>query len=252
MSENQMFSEQEVVNMCFGAEGLPNPTLGKTTRYDVVIKPEEGLLPELVEKYVIEFNRIAKAKLRYDQDYISTELFQKYVNTLIKIRILTAREEKLHDLSPTRANTKVPVFLSYCLRQIGIAKDRQFGLLLAPAMCDSLKNAGNVLDAIGMQKVSDLLSELEDLGVKMVSGIARETTGSIGYMSTTIMEQMISGEATEFVCSHRMEHAVYGFLGAIIKAQQTHNVFSQFNVLYDPIEDYRLGLSLAVRGSGRS
>lgn len=248
MNDNQTLTQDAITQLAFG-EDCPKPMNIKLRRVDVGINPNRGLLQDLVDQYVIEINRLAKARLRYDDDFVDTETLFKYVCTLTHIRCSIAREEKLGAYNQLKYSIRVPMFISYCLSQMGQAKDAQFGLVLIPRYDGGEEN---LLSPIEMSHISDKLADLEEYGLKQVMGIDKNSTGNIGYMATNLAETTFGDENVQVVQSWRKDHEVNGIIGAVFAAQQLHGMFNHYNVMYGVLDEYRLAMSKLVRGSNRT
>lgn len=236
-----------IMTTMFGEE-VPKPAFQKLRRYDVEIDPRRGLLQDLILQYTIELNRLAKAKLRCDEDYVAPETLLNYVSTLVYMRCLITREERLNEYNALKYSVAVPTFISYCLSQMGQAKDPQFGLILVPKYGGDMKA---LLSPMEMKSISDQFADLEEYGLKQVKGMDKQVTGSIGYMATNLVQADCDGEKVESVVSWRKDHEVFGVISSVFAAQQLHNMFSTYNVKYGYLDEYRLGLSQIVRSTTR-
>lgn len=243
----QILTPDSIVETMFGGE-CQKPLNINIKRVDVEINPSRGLLQDLVDQYVIEINRLAKAKLRSNDDYISQEELFNYVNTLVYVRCLIAREEKLGEYNKLKYSARVPMFVSYCMSQMGQAKDNQFGLILIPKFAG---DSNRILKPIEMVAISDRIADLDEYGLKQVQGIDLNSAGNIGYMATNLAEVAVNGETSEVVQSWRKDHEVNGIIGAVFAAQQLHGMFNNYNVMYGVLDEYRLGLSQVVRSTTR-
>lgn len=241
-------TDSEIVQTMFGEE-CPKPMNISIKRVDVIIDPGRGLLQDLTDQYVIEINRLARARLRANDDYITPEELFSYMTTLILMRCRIAREEKLGEYNQLKYSVRIPTFIAYCLSQMGQAKDSQFGLILIPKFGGKEEN---IITPIEMRSISDKLGDLEEYGLKQVLGLDKSSTGSIGYMATNLAETAINGDTASVVQSWRKDHEVFGIIGAVFAAQQLHGMFTNYNVMYGILDEYRLGLSQIVRSTTKS
>lgn len=200
---------------------IQGPSLRPISKDTVIVSLGSAIIDDIVKAY----HRAVSNKMssRFREFDISEEELQAYFNTLVKYRVDGVNGKRVEKRS---RYLMIPSLLSLAILKIGRVEDRTLGIVLYPEF-----EPKDTLGIEEMERVSEVLLQIEDHGFSLVQGLPRDYIGD--------QEFMFFHHANGVVTRHN-DAAAPGIavLTAFFKFEQMHSLLS-FRVDYGLVEDYQ-------------
>lgn len=215
----------ERVNDLFGKPGI-----AKYQRVEVDLVPHDLFFSALVDRIHDEILRVSKAIS--NDEYMSRDEVEGYLQTLLWMRVNAVSENLSHEYTMLK-NLMVHPFFAVILDQIGLVRDTEFGLDFVPVISVEIQT----MSPVEMLNISDRLQVLEPIGFALIPiNVSKDRTGTLEFMSIQHIEGVVRGL--------RVNHSVYGFLGAMFANMAMYQTVGLIPpVLYGYDSNYRTYLS---------
>lgn len=208
-------------NLDFGSK----PTTVKLETIDVTINPEL-IINDFASAYLKELHRRNPEK--FEAVKLTEVELQEYFATLIRFRVLSIQPDRWVDWFRAKA-LYIPVWIQFCMAQVGIVIDRDRGLKFRPVM-DDLE-----YDMPKMLEISDKLQSFISDGVVLVKdAMPRGDEGDIETMSIALIEGYVMSQ-TKY--SHPISSYVAAFLGFTLKREIDFKML--YRIRYDDVDFVR-------------
>lgn len=202
-----------------------------TVIVNVEMNPSE-LMDCLADELLGELLRI-NPNVKIGTEAVEKQDMYRYLVTLVWMRVnitSDAYDKSAQIYFKLNKALAVPVMAYQLLVMIGKAVDRDFSIEFRPTY--SILET-DLLDPMQMVAISDILTRMEPIGMKVVYGLPREKDGELDFMAMA--------HVGEVVKSYRHSHPVYGFYSAFFRQKQLNEITgSMCRVLYGYDSDYRL------------
>jgi len=154
-----------------------------------------------------------------------------YLHTLVWLRVECVNgwaNKSSRNYRSVARNCAVPVLVYQLLTSMGEALDRDYSIKFKPVY--SIPE-DKLLEPERFMVVSDILTRLENDGIKIVFGIPNKPEGELDFMALSHVE--------ETVLSYHRGHPVYGFLASFFAMHQLNDTIGAMNrVVYGYDSDY--------------
>lgn len=215
------------------------PGISKYQRVEVDLEPHDVFFSALVDRIHDEILRVSKA-IAPNNDYMSRDEVENYLHTLLWMRVEAVSETLKHEYR-TLKNLMVHPFYAVILDQIGLVRDTEFGLDFVPV----IKAEMHCLTPVELLDISDRLQVLEPMGFAIIPiNVSKDRSGTLEFMSLQHIEGVVKGL--------RVNHSVYGFLGAMFANMAMYQTVGLVPpVMYGYDSNYRTYLSAVFSKIGK-
>lgn len=207
------------------------PGIAKYQRVEVDLVPNDLFFSALVDRIHDEILRVSKA-ISPSNDYMSRDEVELYLQTLLWMRVQSVSETLSHEYRILK-NLMVHPFFAVILDQIGLVRDTEFGIDFVPIISVEIQT----MSPVEMISLSDRLQVLEPMGFAIIPiNVSKDRSGTLEFMSIQHIEGVVRGL--------RVNHSVYGFLGAMFANMAMYQTVGLIPpVLYGYDSNYRTYLS---------
>lgn len=218
---------------------IGKPGIARYQRVEVDLIPHDLFFSALVDRIHDEILRVSKA-IASSKEYMSREEVESYLHTLLWMRVKAVNEELSHEYRMLR-NLVVHPFYAVILDQIGLVRDTEFGLDFVPVMSVEVQT----MTPVELIEISDRLQVLEPMGFALIPlNVSKDRSGTLEFMSLQHIEGVVKGL--------RVNHSVYGFLGAMFANMAMYQTVGLVPpVMYGYDSNYRTYLSAVFSKIGQ-
>lgn len=223
--------------LSFAEEVFGQPLSLPMAKVTVKLNPT-GMIDVLAERYAREIERILSVKGGSINVDLSEETLMKYFITALYMRVIYCNDMKAPKgfewfPAKSRSFSNLMVFASI-LVHVGIAIDKEYGLKFVPSFEPDIKD---LLSFQEFTDISDVLSQLEDHGLKLVRGLPSEKMGSLPFMACECFD------GDDSIRSYRRDHPVFGFFAAFFRNLQVEQLIGAKRIIYGYRQQYEHYLS---------
>lgn len=199
------------------------------------------MMSALAEEVRKELERTAPHTGYSDVNDLEISDIDKYLRTLVWMRCERVTNSSSKAFLPYKALERtiaVPVMAYQLLLSVGVAYDRDFSIRFEPVYSIS---ESDLLAPTEMLAISDVMTRLENNGMKVVYGTPKDPSGELDFMALCHVEGIVKG--------YRQSHPVYGFLASFFEQKKLNDVTGMMcRVIYGYDSDYRTYVAQIFKG----
>lgn len=207
-------------------EKFGTPQSDDFIRVSVSIQPGT-MVEDYTQALSLELLRIMKLRGLSEEGTFDAGMIRSYLITLVWLRVRWVNGTFPQQYKSIRKTVQVPLLWYALLLQIGEAMDKTYGIRFTPKM--EIEDS-DLLSSEEMRALSDRFYVMESLGFRVESGVPQDTTGELGFMVMSHIDNKI--------VSYREEHPVHAFLASFMVMEKLDKVVGVERVRYGYVDAY--------------